>query len=169
MCVFVCVCVCECVCVCVCVCCVCCVCCVRACVCVVCMRACAYVMCTWVRACTGVWVCVVCIRVRMHVFVCACCARVCVCVCVRARACVSGCFPKSEYWSVIVQDTFHVSEIDLCESSPCTNGATCSHSGGVYVCSCASGFTGLNCEIGSYARCTIYSTVKPLIVNTPVY
>uniref|UniRef100_A0A1I8HSG3 Delta-like protein n=1 Tax=Macrostomum lignano TaxID=282301 RepID=A0A1I8HSG3_9PLAT len=35
---------------------------------------------------------------------------------------------------------------DLCNPSPCLNGATCSNVGGVASCSCPSGFTGSRCE-----------------------
>ncbi|KAK2180866.1 hypothetical protein NP493_421g00002 [Ridgeia piscesae] len=37
-------------------------------------------------------------------------------------------------------------ETDVCESSPCKNGGTCSQRLGVYQCQCVPGSTGINCE-----------------------
>ena len=37
-------------------------------------------------------------------------------------------------------------EINLCESSPCINGGTCSTLGNSYHCLCVEGFRGLNCQ-----------------------
>ena len=44
-----------------------------------------------------------------------------------------------------------LSEIHPCEyaTNPCKNGATCNHQGQTYSCSCASGFTGTDCEEGN--------------------
>ena len=33
-----------------------------------------------------------------------------------------------------------------CLSSPCQNGAQCTNDGANYVCTCLSGYTGVNCE-----------------------
>ncbi|XP_071959490.1 uncharacterized protein [Antedon mediterranea] len=35
---------------------------------------------------------------------------------------------------------------DLCEPTPCMNGATCTNDGFDYTCACASGWTGTNCD-----------------------
>lgn len=39
-------------------------------------------------------------------------------------------------------------DFDECQSTPCKNNATCNDHVDNYTCSCASGFTGRNCEIG---------------------
>ena len=39
-------------------------------------------------------------------------------------------------------------DINECGSSPCQNGATCNELGNRYTCTCASGYTGVNCELG---------------------
>ena len=39
-----------------------------------------------------------------------------------------------------------VAVLDSCASSPCLNGGTCSNSAAGYVCSCADGFNGVNCD-----------------------
>ena len=41
-------------------------------------------------------------------------------------------------------------EYNICESNPCQNQATCSHSYGKYTCLCIPGYSGVNCEIGYY-------------------
>ena len=37
-------------------------------------------------------------------------------------------------------------EIDECDPNPCQNGGDCGSFRNKYYCSCAPGFTGLNCE-----------------------
>ena len=40
--------------------------------------------------------------------------------------------------------------INPCDANPCLNGATCTPGGGVdFTCTCATGFTGDNCENGT--------------------
>ena len=39
-------------------------------------------------------------------------------------------------------------DIDDCESTPCKNGATCQDGRNRYKCNCASGYSGVHCEIG---------------------
>ena len=43
-----------------------------------------------------------------------------------------------------------ISEIDVCESDPCKNGANCSRAEDKYICNCVPGYTGLTCDTGSY-------------------
>ena len=43
-------------------------------------------------------------------------------------------------------------EIDECESSPCSNGATCVNNIGAYHCICVNGYNGTHCEIGNLLR-----------------
>ena len=40
------------------------------------------------------------------------------------------------------------SDIDDCNSDPCQNGGTCTDGVNTYTCSCAAGYTGINCETG---------------------
>ena len=49
-----------------------------------------------------------------------------------------------------------ISEIDVCESDPCQNGANCSQAEGSYICACPPGYTGLNCDIG---KCNLFSVI----------
>ena len=39
-----------------------------------------------------------------------------------------------------------VVEIDLCESGPCKNNATCSRNVGTYTCECSDGWMGTDCD-----------------------
>ena len=41
-----------------------------------------------------------------------------------------------------------VSDMNLCASDPCMNGATCDDEEAGFVCECADGFTGELCETG---------------------
>ena len=49
---------------------------------------------------------------------------------------------------VILTVVFDITDIDECASNPCLNGATCTQSLNLYTCSCATGYTGMNCETG---------------------
>ena len=51
---------------------------------------------------------------------------------------------------VIILHLFILTDIDECESAPCSNGGICNNFPGEYECICGSGFTGSNCEIGEY-------------------
>jgi len=48
---------------------------------------------------------------------------------------------------VYFNDTF-CAEIDICDSTPCKNGATCRQDMGKYRCECAAGYNGTTCETG---------------------
>ena len=41
------------------------------------------------------------------------------------------------------------SDIDYCSSNPCDNGATCHDGLHTYTCTCATGYTGPNCNRGN--------------------
>ena len=40
--------------------------------------------------------------------------------------------------------------LDDCAAEPCLNGATCTDLTNAYVCQCAAGYSGANCETGEY-------------------
>ena len=44
---------------------------------------------------------------------------------------------------------FVLAEIDECESNPCANGGTCTDGINMYNCTCAPGYTGINCSTGN--------------------
>lgn len=52
---------------------------------------------------------------------------------------------------------------DLCSAAPCQNGGTCTNSAdfSTYTCACASGFTGVNCEITIDLNCDFESGICP--------
>ena len=41
-----------------------------------------------------------------------------------------------------------LTDINECDSSPCQNGATCNNNINSYSCTCAAGYSGINCETG---------------------
>ena len=43
-----------------------------------------------------------------------------------------------------------ISDIDECQSSPCYNNGTCVDGTAGWVCVCLSGYTGNQCQIGTY-------------------
>ncbi len=43
-----------------------------------------------------------------------------------------------------------ISDINDCSPMPCQNSATCHDGVNSYTCSCATGWTGVNCESGEY-------------------
>ena len=49
---------------------------------------------------------------------------------------------------VVVVVVVFVSEIKQCDSKPCQNGGTCVEDTTGYTCTCASGYTGTNCQTG---------------------
>ena len=66
----------------------------------------------------------------------------------------------SVYWLIKEQEivnNHHVmlhmvglfSDIDECQSSPCHNGGVCNNLQAHYTCSCAAGWEGTNCQIGT--------------------
>ena len=54
-------------------------------------------------------------------------------------------------YTLFIDLTFAV--LDNCMSNPCKNGGTCSNSDAGYVCSCAIGFVGVNCD--GEGRCIV--------------
>ena len=45
---------------------------------------------------------------------------------------------------------FSFSAVDVCQSSPCQNGAACTNQCPDYECTCLDGFIGDNCETGKH-------------------
>ena len=41
---------------------------------------------------------------------------------------------------------FFLLEEDKCHPNPCKNGGVCTEANGQYVCTCAEGFKGINCQ-----------------------
>ena len=41
---------------------------------------------------------------------------------------------------------FLFTDINECDSNPCQNGATCANEVNKYTCSCAAGYTDINCD-----------------------
>ena len=59
---------------------------------------------------------------------------------------------SADHYSEVVIDLlfcfYPISEILECNSNPCQNGAVCFEGIGTYVCQCANGYEGANCETG---------------------
>ena len=52
-------------------------------------------------------------------------------------------------WTFQCADSVCLStDIDECQSDPCKNGATCNNEVNAYTCTCADGYTGVNCDTG---------------------
>ena len=43
---------------------------------------------------------------------------------------------------------YYCVDIDNCSPNPCQNGGACTDEVAGYSCSCAAGYTGINCETG---------------------
>ena len=56
-----------------------------------------------------------------------------------------------------------ITDIDLCLSSPCDNGGTCTDHGSTISCLCPPGYTGVNCHTGISQDSLIYIFCRPLI------
>ena len=55
-----------------------------------------------------------------------------------------------------------LSDINECESDPCLNGGTCTDVINGYQCTCQPGYTGNNCNLGTYAHTHTHT-------HTPMY
>lgn len=42
-----------------------------------------------------------------------------------------------------------LSDVNECDASPCHNNGTCINNAGSYICTCAAGWEGYNCEEGT--------------------
>ena len=45
---------------------------------------------------------------------------------------------------------------DDCISEPCLDGATCTDALGTFICTCAVGWEGIQCEIGTMVLCIVH-------------
>ena len=52
----------------------------------------------------------------------------------------------------IMKKCFQCTEIRECESQPCQNNGTCVNSVNSYSCHCIAGYTGDQCEKGTYMK-----------------
>ena len=50
----------------------------------------------------------------------------------------------------------HFSDINECGSSPCQNNGTCTDHVNRYTCSCAAGYSGINCETSKFMIDILY-------------
>ena len=53
------------------------------------------------------------------------------------------------YFYKFLLDTFELTDVDECDSSPCLNGATCVDGVDGFSCSCVDGYSGDLCDIGN--------------------
>ena len=51
-------------------------------------------------------------------------------------------------------------DINECESIPCLNGATCLDGKNNYDCECEPGFTGPNCETGTFKMISLKVSIR---------
>lgn len=42
----------------------------------------------------------------------------------------------------------HLSDVDECVLTPCSNGGTCQNTLGSYLCNCPAGWIGRHCDVG---------------------
>jgi hypothetical protein len=67
-----------------------------------------------------------------------------------------------DYWRALFSliCLVYFTDIDDCQNTPCRNNATCTDHVNNYTCTCASGFTGRNCQIGKVLSYQIYPTIN---------
>ena len=58
--------------------------------------------------------------------------------------------------------TCSISDIDECGSNPCENGGTCTDQVNAYTCECVDGYTGTDCDTGTFRELII---VSRMIIN----
>lgn len=73
-------------------------------------------------------------------------------------------YQSTVYWANVSAVS---SDGDQCKSSPCQNQGSCNDHLGYYTCSCPSGFTGRNCEIGERKSCCSTQAKKNSIFMLP--
>lgn len=63
-----------------------------------------------------------------------------------------------------------------CTENVCLNGGTCYKTGSIYVCSCAPGYDGVNCETGMgkpknafHHRILLFCVSMPFVIPMNVY
>ena len=60
-------------------------------------------------------------------------------------------------------------DINECSSEPCLNGGSCEDEEDGYVCTCADGYTGDECQFGTLEyRCVFFSIKYSIIPNEAV-
>ena len=58
---------------------------------------------------------------------------------------------------------------DVCGSNPCKNGGTCRRHLDKYVCQCAPGVIGINCETGSSNASAVSSSTDVRLSDTIIF
>ena len=52
----------------------------------------------------------------------------------------------------IIPTDFFLPDVNECDPNPCQNGAVCNDGVNSYTCNCAAGYSGVNCEAGSWLQ-----------------
>ncbi len=60
----------------------------------------------------------------------------------------SSCVKWSRIVELFIVFCLVIIPVDVCLSDPCQYGGVCFKQGTGYLCACADGYTGVNCEIG---------------------